>query len=428
MDVPLTLVPRLPPPTLVDIEIAAGTQQQQDLVCIPSGFGTNPLLELEGASHSLSDLPLGWTEHTHPKGRNHYAHADNRLVTHVNPRSANNLQLLESAFAELIARLPPTTQERYTHIVLNFTEEQLRERLVEYYLVDYPNKQILWVLPEDADRVGLPPYPNVACLRSMLRPHFWNHVNHFPSTAALDIEAATIGLRNVLNVGRVSGDYSSTPWTSEDCNIFLKGLQASLDGPPHYTTAIIGQLNTGLTGYEHGLRWGARNNRQLWFPRGGANHPIARVFRRRGDVAARLRFPWWTPLLTIFLLLSAYLTRKGMFIVREESANPAIFIHTFAGSVLVLLSTPVLNTLGCLDRRIPIILARSPRLSLFFVLLASSDIAVYGLFVDEANRLLVDGSPTDSRMSQVLLKLILPPMLISLTLIWRYRDPRLYPT
>lgn len=405
MDAPLTLVPRLPPPTLVDIEVAAGIQQQQH----------------------FPDLPLGWTEHTHPKGRNHYVHADNRLFTHVNPRPADNLQLLESAFAELNARLPQGWQERYTYIVLSFTEEQLRERCVEYYLVDYPYERISWILPEDAGRVGLQLYPNVACLRSMLRMHFWNHVNQFPSTSVLDIEAATIRLRNILNAGRAPGDGYLTPWTPEDCNVFLEGLQASLDGPPHYTTAIIGQLNTALAGYEHSLRWSAYNNWQLWFPRRGANRTIARVFRRRGDVAARLRFRWWTPLLSIFLLLSAYLTRKGMLIVREESANPAIFIHTFLGSVLVLLWTPVLNTLGCLDRRIPSILARSPRLSLFLVLLASSDIAVYGLFVDEANRLLVDGSPTHSRMIQAMLKLILPPILISLTLVWRYRDPRLYP-
>ncbi|KAG8902614.1 hypothetical protein FRC00_008706 [Tulasnella sp. 408] len=134
MDAPPTLLPRLPPSTLVDIEVAAGTQEQQPLACIPSGFGTDPLLELDGASHSLSDLPLGWTEHTHPKGRNHYAHADNRLVTHVNPRPADNLQLLESAFAVINARLPQRWQERYTYLVLSFTEEQLRERCVEYYL------------------------------------------------------------------------------------------------------------------------------------------------------------------------------------------------------------------------------------------------------------------------------------------------------
>lgn len=47
-----------------------------------------------------------------------------------------------------------------------------------------------------------------------------------------------------------------------------------------------------LAGYEHSLRWSAYNGEQLWFPRGGANRPIAQVFRRRGVVAARLRFPW----------------------------------------------------------------------------------------------------------------------------------------
>lgn len=61
----------------------------------------------------------------------------------------------------------------------------------------------------------------------------------------------------------IKGDYS-TPWNLEYCTVFLNGLQASLgewsrlasssrfdsstlyavDGPPHYTTAIIGERSS----------------------------------------------------------------------------------------------------------------------------------------------------------------------------------------
>lgn len=176
----------------------------------------------------LPSLPLGWEGCTHPQGIVYYFHAHDRVLTHVDPRLPENLEQLQLALRKIEALLPPGWRERNIHIVLSFTPEELRKRLVQYYLADYSTQLVFWVHHVDLRDIGLQPYQNMACLsesrllpfdaaetlspmnqffqESMLLSPFWTHVYHFSSaTSGLNIETEIRLLKNRLNFGRVPG-------------------------------------------------------------------------------------------------------------------------------------------------------------------------------------------------------------------------------
>lgn len=176
----------------------------------------------------LPSLPLGWEGWTHPQGIVYYFHAHDRVLTHVDPRLPENLEQLQLALRKIEALLSPGWRERNIHIVLSFTLEELRKRLVQYYLADYSTQLVFWVHHVDLRNIGLQPYQNMACLsesqplpldaaetlspmnqffqESMLLSPFWTHVHHFSSTTSgLNIEIEIRLLKNRLNLGRVPG-------------------------------------------------------------------------------------------------------------------------------------------------------------------------------------------------------------------------------
>ncbi|KAG8951168.1 hypothetical protein FRC04_006649 [Tulasnella sp. 424] len=201
MAIPITLVPRLPLQVLAEADdAAAGRRPQQQVVHIRAFFGTD-------LGETIAPrLPLGWEGCTHPQGIVYYFHAHDRVLTHVDPRLPENLEQLQLALRKIEALLPPGWRERNIHIVLSFTPEELRKRLVQYYLADYSTQLVFWVHHVDLRDIGLQPYQNMACLKSMLLSPFWTHVYHFSSTTSgLNIETEIRLLKNRLNFGRVPG-------------------------------------------------------------------------------------------------------------------------------------------------------------------------------------------------------------------------------
>ncbi|CAE6472793.1 unnamed protein product [Rhizoctonia solani] len=225
------------------------------------------------ASHPFGPVPNGWIEYTHViEGIPYFYNPQTRVVTDAYiriPAILSTLEVYYAQIAQVLQSLDSTELMLSTmDIYINPTcDPQTGQRIGMYYLVDHRRHSIAFLRPIDTGGIGLPDVRSTIHLERVWRSEYWTHCEYMPRPDVDHTESARKlqGQLGALIIDNISSEGSTSPFTPQECEHYLKGVNPNIN-EPQFLNWSVARVNSLLIQSQiinlHGEKW-ARADRTM---------------------------------------------------------------------------------------------------------------------------------------------------------------------
>ncbi|KAG9125272.1 hypothetical protein FRC07_008315 [Ceratobasidium sp. 392] len=118
---------------------------------------------------------------------------------------------------------------------------RLKDKMIEYYLVDHREKTVSWVDNQRHESLaGLAPHQ----VNNLLKEEYWTHMESFPGVRPVD-QSCVQALKDVLTslaVDSATSDGSTSPFSTDQIKTLLTCLNSLGNEPNEYQTYTVARL------------------------------------------------------------------------------------------------------------------------------------------------------------------------------------------
>ncbi|CAE6484529.1 unnamed protein product [Rhizoctonia solani] len=248
------------PPTVKEI-IPSGSRRYEDRHAgqakrriIPIG----PLDVKEGdniAAQPLGPVPYGWVELTHViEGKPFFYNPRTRVITDAYIRMPDILSRVETYYGQInrviesldldSIELELSTMDIYIDPIC---DPETGHKVGTYYLVDHYRQSIAFLRQVNTGDVGLPDVRSNIHLERVLKSEYWTHCEYMPRPDVDHTSSARKlqGQLASLMIDHISSEGSTSPFTPEECEHYLKGVNPE-NNEPQFLNWSVARVNSLL--------------------------------------------------------------------------------------------------------------------------------------------------------------------------------------